>query len=143
APPGPWEWQAALDCAQPDRVMLFGLDPGLGERGAFLHNLSGLVRYALRTKKGEFELERAAARLGHRASTIAAGLEHLAATGTLTIIEKGEKTWRLESGTGNEVMGLCDHTGASLDEHLDETLAYRRYFRKASDADLARSAMPG
>jgi single-stranded-DNA-specific exonuclease len=143
APPGPWEWQAALDCAQPDRVMLFGLDPGLGERGAFLHNLSGLVRYALRTKKGEFELERAAARLGHRASTIAAGLDHLAATGTLTIIEKGEKTWRLESGTGNEVVELCDHTGASLDEHLDETLAYRRYFRKASDADLARSAMPG
>ena len=138
APPGPWEWQAALDRAQPDEVILFGLDPGSDERGEFLQNLSGLVRYALRKRKGEFALERAAARLGHRASTIAAGLEQLAASGTLAIIERGEKTWRLEGGTGNQVRALCDLTSASLDEHLDETSAYRRGFRQMPADALAR-----
>jgi single-stranded-DNA-specific exonuclease len=143
APPGPREWQAALDRAEPEEAIFFGLDPGLDEREEFLHNLSALVRYALRTKKGEFELERAAARLGHRASTIAAGLEHLAAAGTLTIIERREETWRLKAGTGNKVGELCDLTSASLDGYLDETSAYRKNFRRAPDRALAAMAMPG
>ena len=98
----------------------------------------GLVRYALRTRRGEFELERAAGRLGHRASTIAAGLEHLAASGTLAIIERGEKTWRLEAGTGNKIGDQGDTTRARLDEYLDETLAYRRGFRQMPAGALAR-----
>ena len=141
-PPGPRQWQAALDRAQPDEVILFAQDPGLDEREAFLRELAGLVKFALRARQGQVEIERAAARLGHRASTVAAGLEHLEATGVLAIVERGEEQWQVEAGTGQPDAEEGELTGARLDARLAETAAYRQYFRKIPPRDLARPALP-
>jgi single-stranded-DNA-specific exonuclease len=138
APPGPREWQAALDHVQPDEVILFGRDPGLDERGAFLHDLSGLVSYALRRLQGEVDLERAAARLGHRAGTVAAGLEYLAASGKVSIHERGERLWRIGTGSQKPDPQQAMLTGPRLDSYLAETAAYRRGFRETPVDAMAR-----
>jgi single-stranded-DNA-specific exonuclease len=139
APPGPREWQAALDRARPQEIILFALHSGLEERGAFLRELAGLANFALRNREGEVDLERAAARLGHCAGAVAAGLEHLEATAVLTIVERGEGTWRIEPATGHPGAQADGLAAARLDEYLAETLAYRLYFRGAPAASLARS----
>jgi single-stranded-DNA-specific exonuclease len=142
APPGPHEWQAALDLAQPDEVILFARDAGLDEQGAFLHGLGGPVNYALHKLQGAFELERAAAKLGHQVGAIAAGLEHLEAVGTLSIVERGMNAWRIEAGTGQRDALLAEQTGAKLAEHLQETVAYRRSFQRTSADALAKQGSP-
>jgi len=139
-PPGPRQWQAALDLAQPDEILLFAQDSGLDEREAFLRELAGLVKFALRAREGQVQLERAAGRLGHRASTIAAGLEHLEATGVLAIVERGVEPWQVEIGTGQPNAEESELTGARLDASLAETAAYRQYLRKVPASDLARPA---
>ena len=141
-PPGPHQWQAALDRAQPEEVILFAQDPGLDEREAFLRELAGLVKFALRARRGQVELERAAARLGHRASTIATGLEHLEATAVLAIVERGEESWQIEAATGQPDAETSELTGARLDTRLAETAAYRQYLLHAPRRALARSASP-
>jgi single-stranded-DNA-specific exonuclease len=137
-PPGPSQWQGALGLAQPDIVYLFAQEPGIDERATFLHDLGSLAAYALRAKQGEVELERAAARLGHRAGTIARGLEYLAATGTLSIAERGRERWQIEPPKGAPDGKQIALTRTQLDLHLEETSAYRQYFRSAPASDLAR-----
>jgi hypothetical protein len=137
-PPGQRQWQAVLSSVQPDEIYLFAKNPGMDERRAFLHDLGSLVNYALRNLRGRLELERAAAKLGHRAGTIARGLEHLGATGALSIVERGEETWQIEAATGEPDLKQVDAAKAKLDEHLEETSAYRQYFQTALPSDLVR-----
>ena len=143
SPPGPHQWQSALEGAQPDEIFLFAKDPGLDEREAFLQELAGLVKFALRARQGQVDIKRAAARLGHRAGTIAAGLEHLEAKGVLTIVERGDEWWQIEPATGKPDAEEGKLSAARLDAHLAETSAYRQYFRKAPLSDLTRSASQG
>jgi len=138
APPGQRQWQAALALARPDEVILFATDPGLDERRAFLHDLGSLVNYALRKLQGRVELERAAAKLGHSPGTIIRGLEHLEAMGKALIVERGEETWRIEAAAEEPDAKRAELTMSKLDEHLQETSAYRQYFRAAPASDLVR-----
>jgi single-stranded-DNA-specific exonuclease len=143
APPGPREWQTALDRAQPDEILLFALDPGLDERGTFLRELAGLVKFAFRARQGQFDLARAAARLAHRTGTIAAGLEYLEATAVVGIVSRGDECWQLEATARQPDAQEAELTGIRLDAHLDETSAYRQYFRQVPPDDLARLRFPG
>jgi single-stranded-DNA-specific exonuclease len=142
-PPGPRQWQAALARAQPDEIILFAQDPGLDERGPFLQELAGLVKFALRARQGQVDIEKAASRLGHRASTIAAGLRHLEATAVLGIVERGDDHWHVEAGTGQPDAEEGEIMGAQLDALLAETSAYRQYFLHAPARALARSDSMG
>ena len=142
-PPGPRQWQAGLIRAQPDEIILFAQDPGLDEREAFLRELAGLVKFALRARQGEVDIERAAARLGHRTSTIAAGLEHLEATGILAIVKREDESWQIAPATEQLDAQRAQVTADRLDRHLDETSAFRQYFQKAPPSDLARSTSQG
>ncbi len=137
APPGQREWRKVLDQVQPEEIVLFARDPKRDEREAFSQDLRGLVKFAIGKLEGEVDLERAAARLGHRAGTIAAGLEYLVAIGMLTMIERGEESWYIGASTGQPDPQLATLTAARLDEYLAETAAYRRSFRKAPISDLA------
>ena len=136
--PGPRQWHAILDRVQPDEIYLFAKDPGLIERGAFLQELAGLVKFALRIRQGQVELERAAARLGHRADTIEAGLEHLEATGVLAILNRGKELWQVGAGTKQPDAESGELTGARLDARLAETFAYRQYLLQVPPDALAR-----
>ena len=82
------------------------------------------------------ELEAASANLAHRVSTLVAGLECLAAQGTIDILERGDKFWRLARGVENPIPGAMDLARARLRALLDETSAYRDYLRNAPVSSL-------
>ena len=111
---------------------------GPDEREAFLEESASLVKFALRARQGQIEIERAAARLGHRADTIEAGLEHLEATGVLAIVERGEERWQVKAGTRQPDAERSELTGARLDALLAETSAFRQYVRQAPSSALVR-----
>ena len=138
SPPGPRQWQAALDRVQPDEIYLFAGNSSLDEPGAFLQELAGLVKFALRARKGQVGIERAAARLGHRADTIEAGLEHLEASGVLAILGRGDDCWQIATATGQPDAGEVERTRAHLDALLIETSAFRQYWLHAPPKALTR-----
>jgi single-stranded-DNA-specific exonuclease len=142
APPGAREWQAALDRAQPDEVILFARETGTDDRKAFLLGLGSLINHAIEELEGMFPLERAAARLGHRVGTVRAGLDYLEASGTLSMVERGEDAWSIQKGIGQHDARLIQRARAKLDEHLQETAAFRQSFRKTPGRALARQTSP-
>jgi single-stranded-DNA-specific exonuclease len=141
-PPSPHLFQAVLARVKPEEVSLFAHDPGLDEVTAFLRRLAGMVKFALARRGSEMELEAASAHLAHRVSTLVAGLECLAAQGTIDILERGDESWRLAKGIENPVPGATDLARARLRALLDETSAYRDYIRNAPVSSLVR-ALPG
>jgi single-stranded-DNA-specific exonuclease len=145
-PPGPRELRAVLEAVQPEELILFGHDPGLDEIGAFLVRLAGLVKFALRTREGLVDLERAAAATAQRVITMQAGLELLAAQGQVRLVEQGEAHWRLApDDTRGQALASAppdaqavETLRARLQALLAETAAYRDYFRNAPAAALAQ-----
>jgi hypothetical protein len=138
APPGQQEWEAVLDLVQPDEIYLFAIDWGMDQRGPFLQELSGIVKFALRARQGQVEIGRAAARMGHRCTTIEAGLEHLEAAVILAIVARGEEYWQVESGTRQLNAKEIRQRGIRLDALLAETSAYRSYMLHAPSSALVR-----
>jgi hypothetical protein len=102
----------------------------------FLHRLAGMVKFVLARKDGKMELKAASAKLAHRVSTLVAGLESLATQGTIAIVERGEDFWRLARGTEHPVAEVTNVARARLRALLDETSAYRDYFRNAPVSSL-------
>ena len=129
-PPGPQELQAALGLVQPERVILFGIDPGLDELQPFMRRLLGLVKHALNRLNGETSLEQLAIAMAHRIETLRAGLELACLLSPL----------EYEISTGDRVhfqslpaRTTADTTQAQqkLQSRLDETRAYRSYYLRA------------
>jgi len=138
-PPGPMELQTALNRVRPAEVALFGHVPGLRQDADFLRQLAGMVAFALRTRDGWMELDRAAAKLGHRRSTVAAGLEVMAAEGIIEIKDHGDEIWVVaKPGVGVEPEAL-EVARARLRELLDETAAFREYARSAPARSLLQT----
>jgi single-stranded-DNA-specific exonuclease len=153
-PPGPRELQRALERVGPEQVILFAVGPvahdpggrdagahelGLDEEEDFMQSLAGMVKYALRAKEGQVELEAAAARLAHRTSTVVAGLEYLAAQGTVRIVERGDERWQVAGGTGLRDGQAADLARATLGALLAETAAYRSYARDVPASALVQN----
>ena len=143
-PPGPRELQAALEHVQPEQIILVARGPvapdaELNKVGAFLQALAGMVKFALRAREGQVELEAAAARLGHRVRTVEAGLEILAAQGTLQIVERDQDHWELARGSGRRDPQATEIARARLDALLAETAAYRAYAREAPASAWAQT----
>jgi hypothetical protein len=104
-----------------------------------MQSLAGMVKYALRAKEGQVELEAAAARLAHRTSTVVAGLEYLAAQGTVRIVERGDERWQVAGGTGLRDGQAADLARATLGALLAETAAYRSYARDVPASALVQN----
>lgn len=135
-PPSPRQFQAMLAQVRPDELILFAHDPRLDEMTVFVRRLAGMIRFTLAKRDGELELEPASAGLAHRVSTLVAGLEYLATEGTIAILERGEMSWTLARGTEQPVPEATDLARARLRALLDETSAYRDYFRDAPVSSL-------
>jgi len=127
-PPGPREWQFVLDKVKPQRVYLFAVDQNLDEPQAFIMQLAGLVKFALRTKEGEVELHRLAVATAQRESTVKMGLLWLEAKGHIRVIRREETIYWTITGDGVEKLDLPEIT-AELQEMLAETAAYRTFFK--------------
>ncbi|MBN1135130.1 MAG: single-stranded-DNA-specific exonuclease RecJ [Anaerolineae bacterium] len=129
-PSGPRELQAALARVGAEELILFGRDPGMDEASAFLRRLAGLVKFALKVRGGELDLEAAAAATAQQVGAVQAGLDLLEAQGQVVIVGQDNARCWLARG-----MGQADRQGAQgvdsvrarLDALLAETGAYRGY----------------
>ncbi|HBY06690.1 MAG TPA: single-stranded-DNA-specific exonuclease RecJ [Chloroflexi bacterium] len=129
APPGPREWQAVLDVVQPQKIYVFAVDPQMDAPKTFLPRLAGLVKFALRSKSGEVDLEKAAAATAQQGNTVRMGLLWLEAKGLVQVTRREETVFSLAPGEGVERVDLAE-IGAELEIMLKETAAYRAYFKK-------------
>jgi single-stranded-DNA-specific exonuclease len=135
-PPGRSELQAAIAQVSPQRVVLFGRDPGPDSPADFLRRLAGLAKHTLATRQGRTSVPALAAATAQRETTVRVGLRWLAAKGHLRVeVEQGGLV-QLAEGTGNLDQEL-DQIATQLKALLDETAAYRRYFARADAGTLA------
>jgi DNA-binding transcriptional regulator PaaX len=95
----------------------------------FVERLMGMVKHDLNRRGGQVAVQRLAAALGQRETTVRAGLEWLAAMGQLDIVAADGDVLRLQAG--GEPLGNRRSLEARIRRLLDETAAYRRYFRSA------------
>lgn len=140
APPGPAELRGVLAQVAPARVYLFGVDPGCDRPDAFLRRLAGLARHALNARAGRAPIAGLAAATAHREATVRLGLAWLAGRGHIQVTElQGEEAW-LAPGNGQPVAAdELARLDARLKAALDETAAYRAYFRQAEATALLRA----
>jgi single-stranded-DNA-specific exonuclease len=133
-PPGPQEFRTALAQVGAEELTLFASDPRMDEAGAFLHRLAGLIKFVLKVRDGDLDLEAAAAATAQRVSTVQAGLDLLVAQGQVVIAEREDDHCRLARGTGDldqqDAQGT-EMARARLDALLAETGAYRSYVNGA------------
>jgi single-stranded-DNA-specific exonuclease len=138
-PPSPGVFAAAMETVSPEKVYLFGIDPDLDEPEPFLTRLLGLVKYALRAKEGRARLSELAAAMAHRQFTVQLGLAWLEQKGYIRAEQRGEGD-ELELQAGGEPGHALEDVGMGLRAALEETAAYRAYFRRADAGVLLQSA---
>ena len=136
-PPGAAEWRAVLEYVQPTTLYLFALDADVDSFERFITRLSGLVKHVLKAKDGVIDRGEMAAAMGHRAVTVQAGLDWLAAKGVLQpVVQAGERLQLRAGGSVDEnALRLAE---AQLTGLLAETRAYRAYWREAAGYNLVR-----
>jgi single-stranded-DNA-specific exonuclease len=134
-PPGPAELRQTLEEIKPQKVILIAEDPADASLEAFLTRLAGLVKHALKEKQGKVVYQFLAAATAQREEAVCLGLRWLEANGSLHIQEDDSKGARLAPGSGNKSPDLPGLT-AQLKALLDETAAYRLYFRRAPVENL-------
>ncbi|MBT3390437.1 MAG: single-stranded-DNA-specific exonuclease RecJ [Chloroflexi bacterium] len=131
APPGPRELSAILAATTPKRIALFGIIPDLDEPAAFLTRLAGLAKHALRAKAGRVELSVLAAAMASRENAVHLGLAWMEEKGHIRV--KGEAGHgELQLSAGNEPGHALEDIAMTLKAVLDETAAYRAYFKETS-----------
>lgn len=133
APPGRAELRAAIQAVQPQTIVLFGLPPETGDLQEFLKRLAGLAKFAMNQAPAgasSMSLLRLAAALAQRETAARIGLDWLAARGNLTfdLTENGHLL--ISPGPGKPV-GDPQPVLARLKAVLDESAAYRQFFRNA------------
>ena len=138
-PPSPGVFAAVMETVSPEKVYLFGVDPDLEEPEPFLTRLLGLAKYTLRAKEGRARLSELAAAMAHRQITVQLGLAWLEQKGYLRAEQIGDGD-DLELKTGGEPGYALEDVGMGLRAALEETAAYRAYFRGADTDALLQSA---
>ncbi|HZD56778.1 MAG TPA: hypothetical protein VE136_08655, partial [Anaerolineales bacterium] len=129
-PPGPQELHAALEAVSPERVYLFGIDPGGDDPEGFLKRLAGLVKYALREKKGQVSLSILAAATAQQEETARKGLAWLQGRGFIQVLGGRNDEVLITEGEQTRSHDLQEIT-TQLDALLSETAAYRAHFGRA------------
>jgi single-stranded-DNA-specific exonuclease len=153
APPGRRELQAVLEQVAPERVYVFGVDPGSSNLESFLMRLVGLVKYALNAKAGCVKISELAAATAQKEAVVRKGLEWMAAKGYVQFLEEeGQvvlreavptetvptETGATRSGGEDEGMGRRDENEVTreLKALLEESAAYRAHFARAEAEGL-------
>jgi single-stranded-DNA-specific exonuclease len=129
APPGPVELARALEAVTPSTVCLVALEPATEEYRVFLERLMGMVKHDVRARDGHVNVGRLAAAIGHREPTVRAGLQWLEVRGKLRVVGTGEESMTLQRG--GEPSPDPHGVESLLRRLLNETAAYRRFFRAA------------
>jgi hypothetical protein len=130
-PPGPSELKAALERANPQRIYLFAVDPEAESPEAFLRQLAGMVKYAINNTGGQASLAAMAAACAQRKAAIHKGLAWMAARGMVQVSYQDEDIIHLSSSKSG-ASAEADLLFAQIRAILEETAAYRAFFRRAA-----------
>lgn len=141
-PPGPRELAVALEQVQPQSVTLLAYPAAGDDPESFARRLAGLVTFALKRREGRAGLSELAAATAQREATVLAGLDWLAARGDIHYSRDAQGGLNIAGG-GQPDAGAQATALRRMTILLDETAAYRAYYRRA-DADwlLAAGATP-
>jgi hypothetical protein len=138
-PSSPAEVRAVLAAVRPQRAVLLAVDPGLDRADAFLQRLAGAVKHVLTARNGRVMLGELAAVMAQREGFVLLGLKWLAAQGNLNVVEREGGLVELRKGSGQPAPEPERRLlAARLKAALDETAAFRTYFRTADKDALLR-----
>ena len=141
SPPGPAELAAALSTVHPEKVTLLASLPFDDTPETFLRRLAGLTAFAIHRREGRTDLASLAAATAQRETTVRAGLDWLAARGDITCQFSGANQVQIASGgEADTAAGLAAMRRVVI--LLDETVAYRAYYRRADANWLLSHAAP-
>jgi single-stranded-DNA-specific exonuclease len=129
-PPGQAELDAVLARVRPLQVACFALQPVDDRFEALIHLLAGMVKFALQQNQGQVHLGRLAAACAQRQVVVRRGIEYLAARGWIELVLDGQDEITVRQG-GQAVPATAGRLAAQLSALLEETSAYRDYFRRA------------
>lgn len=142
-PSSPAEVRTVLGAAQPERAVLFAVDPGLDRPDTFLQRLAGVVKHVLNARGGRVMLSELAAAMAQREAFVLLGLKWLAAQGNVIFADRGDGLLELRWGDGQLApepeRRLLE---ARLKAALQEAEAFRAYFKTADKDALLRGYLP-
>lgn len=125
-PPGPDEWNAAMETVTPRRVIVFGQIPAELTIESFLQRLGALLKFALNAKQGETTLQELAAAMAQRADAVRYGLQWFQQSGQLEV--KISARGRVSIAPLKATSDRPDQ--ASLEKLLSNVLAETAAYRK-------------
>jgi len=129
-PPSPDVWQAILARVKPEKVYVFAAGAETDRAENFIKRLAGLLKFAVRTQGGQVAVERLAAETAQREETVRKGLVWLVEKGMFDVQWKSDGVVEVAAGMGQKGNSLAK-VEDELHKALDETRAFRRYFREA------------
>jgi single-stranded-DNA-specific exonuclease len=130
-PASPGDLREVLQRLRPQRVVLFAVQPEEASWQVFSRRLAGLARHVLGRPDGRASLRRMAAAVAQRELTVLRGLEWLAAQGHFSL-QVDEDEVQLTPGGEPEPQAV-EVLAGQLSDLLEETRAYRAYFRRSPD----------
>lgn len=130
------ELLSALDQVNPEKVLVFGIDPGLSDPRSLLERLAGLVKYTLNQKGGRTGLAELAAATAHRQTSLRLGLECLARQGQFSVIYLPDGQLQF-SPNAQPDLKAAEAAATQLALDLQETSAYRTFFLEQTKINLA------
>ncbi|MBN2148083.1 MAG: single-stranded-DNA-specific exonuclease RecJ [Anaerolineales bacterium] len=133
-PPAPGILKEAIQHVAPEKVYLFGVDPGMDRPEAFLRRLAGLTKYILRANNGQTNLSLLAAATAQRPAAVRAGLTWLEDHGYLCVLrQEGERVWLAQPSAKALARSPATLTIKAM---LDESAAFRAYYLRADAQTL-------
>ena len=121
---------------QPEKILIFAVEPGFDEPQALLDRLAGLVNFALNKKNGKTTLTQLAAALAQREMAVRLGLEWLAKKGSIALDINQNGDVSITAG-GTPDFGQVDVIFKKITECLEESRSYRKLFREQAEINLA------
>lgn len=142
-PPGPDVLEQACRKVRPATLVLFAVDANMDEADAFLKRLAGLCKYALHALDGKASFGSLAAASAQSLAAVKAGIAWLEAAGHIrvTVFPDGD-TILIQEGDRRENPEL-DKAFSGLKSTLEESAAYRLYYRRAPVNALLPMAQSG
>ncbi|MGH9803327.1 MAG: hypothetical protein ACRD82_23430, partial [Blastocatellia bacterium] len=126
SPPGPDEWNAALETVKPRRVMFFGQIPAEATLESFLQRLGGLLKFVMNSKGGEATIQGLAAATAQRADAVRYGLNWFQQSGQISFDLRASGKLKLARGSGESSQSQQTAIEKLLSSVLAETAAYRK-----------------
>lgn len=134
SPPSLEVLSEAVDQARPRRIHVFGIEPSAGDASAFLQQLAGLAKHAIR-RSVETSYAELAAASGQTEPVVRKGLDWLKAKGYTTVRDSGDGLLSLTEGGGGDE-ALTERLTKEVRDLFREVSAYRRYFAHAEIRSL-------